>query len=81
VHENRLALKEQEPAINDFIAKLEDRWKSDSFVCVGLDTEFAKLPEAFRQYTSKADAVARLNRDIVDATHDLVCAYKLNAAF
>jgi orotidine-5'-phosphate decarboxylase len=66
---------------NEFIAKLEDRWKLENFVCVGLDTEFASLPEAFRQYTSRADAIVRFNRDIVDATHDLVCAYKPNAAF
>jgi orotidine-5'-phosphate decarboxylase len=53
----------------------------DNFVCVGLDTEFGKLPNVFRQYPSRAEAVVRFNKNIVDATHDLVCAYKPNAAF
>jgi len=81
MQETRRAPNGQEPTINQFIAKLEDRWKLENFVCVGLDTEFARLPETFRQYTSRTDAVVRFNKDIVDATHDLVCAYKPNAAF
>src|SRR5437867_13086 len=68
-------------AINEFVAKLENRWQLDNFVCVGLDTEFGKFPNVFRQYKSKSDAVVRFNKDIVDATHDLVCAYKPNVAF
>ena len=46
-----------------------------------MDTEFDKLPTTFRQYTSKPEAIVRFNQDIIDATHDLVCAYKPNAAF
>jgi len=73
--------KEQETPINEFSAKLENRWKQGNFVCVGLDTEFDRLPKAFKKYSSKSEAVIRFNKDIVDATHDLVCAYKPNAAF
>lgn len=79
--EERSKSQEEESGINNFIAKLEGRWALDNFVCVGLDTEFGKLPKAFRKHTSKGEAVVRFNKDIVDATHDLVCAYKPNAAF
>ena len=43
-----------------------------SLLCVGLDPDPAKMPIR--------DAVA-FNSAIVDATHDLVCAYKPNVAF
>jgi orotidine-5'-phosphate decarboxylase len=79
--EERAAPKENEARMNEFIAKLEDQWNLDNFVCVGLDTEFGRLPDVLRQYTSKSDAVVHFNKDIVDVTHDLVCAYKPNAAF
>ncbi|HEY5616067.1 MAG TPA: orotidine-5'-phosphate decarboxylase, partial [Bacteroidota bacterium] len=38
----------------------------------------AQLP---RHLGRSADAVLNFNRRIIDATHDLVCAYKLNLAF
>lgn len=49
-----------------------------SLLCVGLDTETNLLPGRFRQGT---DPVASYNRAIIDATHDLAVAYKLNLAF
>lgn len=50
----------------------------NSLLCVGLDTDPAKIPA---HLTSADDPVFEFNRRIVDATHDLVCAYKLNFAF
>ncbi|HEX8964975.1 MAG TPA: orotidine-5'-phosphate decarboxylase [Patescibacteria group bacterium] len=52
--------------------------KSNSLVCVGLDSDYAKLPESIKsaQYPQ-----FEFNKAIVDATHDLVCAYKPNSAF
>ena len=49
-----------------------------SLLCVGLDTEMHLVPEQFR---SEADPVHAFNRAIIDATHDLAVAYKLNLAF
>ena len=43
-----------------------------SLVCVGLDPDPSLMPTT---------DVAAFNRAIVDATHDLVCAYKPNLAF
>ena len=49
---------------------------AQSLVCVGLDIDLAALPAAL----PVADA-GDFNRAIVDATADLVCAYKPNLAF
>lgn len=49
--------------------------KNNSLVCVGLDSELAKLPAHL-----KGDRIT-FNKAIVDATKDLVCAYKPNSAF
>jgi len=49
-----------------------------SLLCIGLDTDPAKLPRAFSE---SHDAITEFNRQIIDATCDLVCAYKINLAF
>lgn len=66
---------------SEFVAKLENRWQLGNFVCVGLDSDFTKIPQVLKNTTSVEDVMAGFNQEIVDATHDLVCAYKLNAAF
>lgn len=64
-----------------FIAKLEYCWKQDNFVCVGLDSAYEQLPAKIKSGRPIEEAIFAFNRDIVDATYDLVCAYKPNAAF
>ena len=60
-----------------FREKLEAAWaSSNSLLCVGLDPEPALLPDGLGP-----DDVAAFNRTIIDATSDLVCAYKPNVAF
>ncbi len=62
-----------------FLEKLQKvQRKNRSLLCIGLDTDPSKLPSSLG--TSKG-AVAQFNRLIIDATSDLVCAYKLNLAF
>ena len=57
-----------------FIQKLQAAWKdNDSLVCVGLDPDSARLPP---HVASHPDAIYEFCRDIVDATADLVCAFK-----
>jgi orotidine-5'-phosphate decarboxylase len=48
-----------------------------SLVCVGLDTDAAKLPAGL----SGSGGVLAFNREIIRTTSDLVCAYKPNSAF
>lgn len=64
-----------------FISLLEQQWAQGNFVCVGLDTDYSRIPAALKEHTPVGDALFAFNRAIVDATHDLVCAYKPNAAF
>ncbi len=59
---------------------LASRWESGNFLCVGLDPDFDKIPDAARQRGTRETLVA-FNRAIVDATKDLVCAFKPNPAF
>ena len=64
-----------------FIEKLEQHWQYSKFVCVGLDPEYSRLPETVKSSHSIEDALFVFAHDIVDATHDLICAYKPNVAF
>lgn len=70
----------------NFRQMLESQWSRGNFVCVGLDSEFGKIPESARRSgnereVSVPDTIVAFNRAIVEATKDLVCAYKPNAAF
>lgn len=59
----------------ELIALIRER---KSFLCVGLDTDPAKMPEHLR---NERDGVFRFNRAIIDATIDVCVAYKPNLAF
>lgn len=67
--------------MSTFLTKLEQCWQHGNFVCVGLDPEYSRLPETVKASQSIADALFVFAHDIIDATHDLVCAYKPNIAF
>jgi len=49
-----------------------------SFLCIGLDTDLEKIPKHLLSYP---DPVFEFNKQIIDATHDLCVAYKINTAF
>ena len=53
--------------------------KKQSFLCIGLDTDLAKIPSYIIRTSD--DPVFQFNKHIVDATHDLVVAYKPNIDF
>jgi len=59
---------------------LDAQWKQGKFLCVGLDSDLEKIPETVRERGTRERIVA-FNRAIIDATRDLVCAYKPNTAF
>lgn len=52
--------------------------KNKSFVCVGLDSDIDKIPVHLKQEKYPQFV---FNKKIINATNDLVCAYKLNSAF
>ncbi len=58
----------------DFIEKLAQSSRTNkSLLCVGLDTDPSLIPEK--------TSIFEFNKAIIDATSDLVCAYKPNIAF
>ena len=62
-----------------FTEKLRARWESaNSLVCVGLDPDPAKFPDAF---VDDEDALFLFCRDIVDATAEFACAFKPQIAY
>lgn len=62
-----------------FTLSLKQAWRrADSLLCVGLDPDPAKLPAHLR---GKADATFQFCRAIVDATADVVCAFKPQIAY
>src|SRR5262245_22758285 len=65
-----------------FMEKLRSRWRDGrTLLCVGLDPELERLPAAARERCETEEALVAFNTAIVDATADLVCAFKPNAAF
>ena len=60
------------------LEKLVKQNKDDKFICVGLDTDFEKLPLHIK---SSADPVLNFNKAIIDSTSEYCAAYKINFAF
>jgi orotidine-5'-phosphate decarboxylase len=52
--------------------------KQNSLLCIGLDVDVDKIPTHLQ---SMENPTLEFNRQIIEATHDLVCAYKPNLAF
>lgn len=65
----------------NFFDKLKTGWNENKFVCVGLDSDFSKIPQDFKEGKTKEEAIFAFNKSIIDQTFDLVCCYKLNSAF
>ncbi|KEO73722.1 orotidine-5'-phosphate decarboxylase [Anditalea andensis] len=59
----------------ELIAQIE---KKSSFLCVGLDTDIAKIPSYLH---SLPDPIFEFNRQIIDHTAEYAVAYKPNIAF
>src|SRR5262245_29861230 len=57
-----------------FQKELAEIWdRNNSLVCVGLDPEIERLPASI---AGEPSPIFQFNRAIIDATADLVCAYK-----
>ena len=60
--------------MSGFVAELARAWeRNNSLLCVGLDPEIERFPRAIG---AEASPIFHFNKAIVDATADLVCAYK-----
>jgi orotidine-5'-phosphate decarboxylase len=57
-----------------FVRELAEAWRrNDTLVCVGLDPEIERFPA---RIASGPSPILEFNKAIIDATADLVCAYK-----
>ncbi len=66
----------------NFRKLIEARWAANKFVCVGLDSEYVKIPEFLSvDSVNVENTLVGFNCTIINATDDLVCAFKLNIAF
>jgi orotidine-5'-phosphate decarboxylase len=62
-----------------FTQKLAAAWRrNDSLLCVGLDPDVKRLPAHLQQ---QPDGIFTFCKQIIDATHDLVCAFKPQIAY
>lgn len=66
--------------MDNFSELLKYQWDNERFLCVGLDSDFKKLPEEL-QKLPVAEALFRFNREIVEATAEHCGFYKPNSAF
>lgn len=64
----------------NFMEMVKNQWSQGKFVCVGLDSDYSKIPGCIKGSDPKNSTTA-FNRAIINGTKDLVCAYKLNIAF
>jgi len=66
-------------SVNGFVQKYQTRARShNTMLCVGLDPDISKLPPSIGGH---GGAIYSFCREIVDATADLVCAYKPQIAY
>ncbi len=62
-----------------FLSKLKTiQKKNNSLLCIGLDTDINLIPSFLRK---EKNPQYEFNQRIIEATHDIVCAYKINSAF
>ena len=60
--------------MSGFIARLARIWDTNnSLLCIGLDPEIERFP---RHILAEASPIFHFNKSVIDATADLVCAYK-----
>lgn len=62
-----------------FYTRLDSAWtRSGSMLCVGLDPDVARFPQTMR---GDVNNIEKFCKEIVDATGDLVCAFKPQIAY
>lgn len=64
-----------------FLEKLDLQMRAGKHLCVGLDTQYDKLPDYVRSELPDALAMLEFNKGIINATQQFAGAFKLNLAF
>ena len=66
--------------VRDFKKLSEAQWSAGKFLCIGLDTDFNKIPPHL-QKMGRTEGLLAFNSAIIDATKDIAHSYKPNSAF
>ena len=64
----------------NFRQRLEKRWKEKKYICVGLDSDYSKIPSHIKKGTVDK-VIFNFNKALIDQTHDLVCSYKMQSSY
>jgi orotidine-5'-phosphate decarboxylase len=74
-----LSSRKGEITLVSFIQAINSAWhQNDSLLCVGLDPDISKIPTHLQ---SAESPLFQFNKAIIDATADLVCAFKPQIAY
>ena len=63
------------------IDKLYERVEERGVVCLGLDTDASYIPQHILSGKSLDEAIFQFNKEIIDATFDVVACYKVQIAY
>ena len=63
------------------IDKLYERVEERGVVCLGLDTDASYIPQHILEGKSLDEAIFQFNKEIIDATLDVVACYKVQIAY
>lgn len=63
-----------------FYDALRHRWNKGAYVCIGLDIDTNKFPETLKNIRSVEERIFIFTKNIIDATAEYACAFKLNSA-
>lgn len=66
---------------NTIVDKLYKRVEDRGVVCLGLDTAIEYVPEHIRKNRSIEEALFQFNKEIIDATLDVVSCFKVQIAY
>lgn len=68
--------------MRNFGNMIRENWYEGKFVCVGLDSDPSKIPQCIhRDRDNVYETIVAFNEAIIDATGEIVCAFKPNSAF
>lgn len=67
--------------IRNFMSLLRAQWEQGKFVCVGLDSDYDKIPAHLKVGRTIRHTIFEFNQGIILATMNVVAAYKPNIAF
>ena len=66
----------------NIVDRLYDKVEEVGVVCLGLDTNPAYIPEEYiNKFESLSEAIFNFNKEIIDATEDVVACYKVQIAY